>query len=347
MARTFRIAGLTVLPLGLLGLSTWAADQHPERASFALAPKPATSIVARGRIEPRTGVIAISGPPESMSTVAIVDKILVEQGSTVEPGQVVAVINGYELAQADYEVAKANLRVAQLQRDQLLAGVGKVAEIDAQRNALAARRAQLLKAEKDLSRASMLVEKNAVSIQLLDAQKATFDQLTQEVAQGQNTIKALSEVRPVDDALATGQVAVAEANVTRAKKAMERLRIRARQSGTVLSIQTHSGEMISGDGIMRVGDLAHLVVVAEVDQGGIGGIRPGMSATVSLSSLAEPVAGKVSRIAHETYRQRRPSSDILVGRDAKIVEVEVTPDRPLPEVIGAEVTVRFDASPAT
>lgn len=227
------------------------------------------------------------------------------------------------------------------------AGVGKVAEIAAQENVLATRRAQLIKTEKDWNRANMLVRKNAASAQLLDAQKAALDQVTQEVEQTLNTIKALTEVRPVDDALAAGQVAVAEANLARAQAATERLQIRARQPGTVLSIQTRGGEIISGDGIMRVGDLDHLIVVAEVDQGQIQAARLGMTATIEGPLFREPVPAKVTRIANEIYRQKRPSSDILVGRDARIVEVEVTPERPLPAVIGAEVTVRLDAPPAS
>lgn len=338
------VALLVVIGLGFGGLS--ARRDQVTAAALSAQPAPA-GIVARGRIEPLGGVVAISGPPESGSTVAIVDKLLVEAGSKVAVGQVVAIVNGYELARADHAVAQANLEVARLQRAQLGAGVGKVAEIAAQENVLAARRAQLVKAEKDWSRASMLVQKNAASTQLLDAQKAALDQTTQEVEQTQNTIRALTEVRPVDDALAAGQVAVAEANLARAEAAVERLRIRARQPGTILSIQTRGGEIISGDGIMRVGDLDHLIVVAEVDQGQVQAARLDMAARIEGPLFPEPVSARVTRIGNEIYRQKRPSSDILVGRDARVVEVEVTPERPLPALIGAEVTVRLDARPAS
>lgn len=234
-----------------------------------------------------------------------------------------------------------------MQRTQLQAGIGKLAEIAAQKNVLAAREAQLVKIEKDWGRATMLVEKSFASIQNLDASRAAFDQITQEVEQTQNAIRALTEVRPVDDALAAGQMAVAEANLARAEAAMKRLQTRARQAGTVLSIQTRSGETIAGDGIMRVGDLDHLIVVAEVDQSQIQGVRLGSAATIAGPFLATPMPARVSRIANETFRQRRPSSDILVGRDARIVEVELIPEGPLPAIIGAEVTVRLSTTPAS
>ena len=70
-------------------------------------------------------------------------------------------------------------------------------------------------------------------------------------------------------------------------------------------------------------------------------MKLGMAASIEGPLLAEPVPAAVSRVAYEVYRQRRPSSDILLGRDARVVEVEVAPLKPLPPVIGAEVTVRF------
>lgn len=316
----------------------------PPAASIIPAPSRASGdIVARGRIEPTGGVIVVSGPPESASTVALVDKLLVQQGSKVEAGQVLAVLYGYDLSQADLKISTENLRLARLQRKQLNSGTGKTAEIAAQTNVLAARRSQLVKAEKDLNRATALVGSKSASPQLLDTQKAAFDQATQDVQQSENAIKAMTEVRPIDDEVAAEQVAVAEANVDRSRAAVDRLEVRARSAGTVLSIQTHAGEAVAGDGILRLGDLDHLIVVAEVSESEVGRIEPGMAAKIEGPLLRAPVASTVSTIGLETRRQRRPSSDILVGRDARIVEVDVTPATPLPSVVGAEVMVRFSA----
>lgn len=301
-------------------------------------------VVARGRIEPEGGVIVVSGPPESLSTVAIVDKLLVSQGDLVTPGRILAVLSGFDLAKADLDVSRANLRVAQLTYAQLLAGIGKAAEIAAQSNVLAARRVQMLKAERDWQRATTLVERNVGSVQLLENQKAALDQVTQEVEQAQNALTALTEVRLVDEQLALGQIAVAEANVQRAQAVVERLQIRARAPGTVLSIQTRSGEVVSSDGILRIGDLDRLIVVAEVDQSQIGLVKAGMPASLEGGVLTGPIKATVLRSGNEVNRQRRPSSDILLGRDARIVEVDMMPEKPLPRYVGAEVTVRLRSS---
>jgi len=176
--------------------------------------------------------------------------------------------------------------------------------------------------------------------------QAAVDQLTNDVEQAENALKALTEVRAVDDAVATAQIAVAKANLGKAEAVVERLQIRAPVSGTVLSVQSRDGEAIGADGILRMGDLDHLIVVAEVDQGQIAHIANGMEARIEGDMIAQPVTGKVTRIAREVFRQKRPSSDILTGRDAKIVEVEITPQTALPPVVGGEVIVRFTPASA-
>jgi HlyD family secretion protein len=101
------------------------------------------------------------------------------------------------------------------------------------------------------------------------------------------------------------------------------------------------GEAIQADGILRMGDLENLIVVAEVDQAQIDRVTEGMTTKIERGMVPQLVTGTVTRIAKEVFRQKRPSSDILVGRDAKIVEVEVTPRTPLPAVVGGEVVVHL------
>ena len=332
-------AGLMILPEGV----SRSVETQPSPPRVGAVND---EIIARGYIEPLGRVIAVSGPPDGNSTVALVSKLLVEQGSKVKAGQVIAILNGYDLARTDYESAKASLDLARAQQAQVRAGSGKTSEIAAQLNVIAGRRAQLIRIKKDWERTSALVLHQNASVQELDTQKAALDQATNDVQQAENALKALTEVRAVDDAVAGAQIVVAEANVAKAQAVVERLQIRAPISGTVLSIQAHDGEAIQADGILRMGDLDHLIVIAEVDQGQIGRITKGMSARIDGGVVPEPITGSVTNIAKEVFRQKRPSSDILVGRDAKIVEVEVTPKDPLPAVVGGEVMVHFQRTTA-
>ena len=341
MSRAFSLAVGTVtvlvaliLPEGMSqGVETPAAPSQYQPIN--------NEIMARGYIEPSSRVIAVSGPPDGNSTVALVSKLLVHQGSKVENGDVMAVLNGHDLAQTDYDAAKASLELAKAQRAQVEAGSGKESEIAAQLNVIASREAALIRIRKDWQRTASLVRNQNATVQEFDTQQAALDQGIDDVQQAKNTLKSLSEVRQVDDAVAAAQIAVAEANLAKAKAAVERLEIRAPIAGTVLSIQTRDGEAVGVDGILRMGDLDHLIVIAEVDQAQIGHITEGMSARIEGGVISQPIQANVTRIAQEVFRQKRPSSDILVGRDAKIVEVEVTPKTTLPAVMGGEVVVHF------
>jgi len=347
MSRRFAIiGGVLLIALIAIGAKLGFDDQEQPRSAVLERGRAANEIIARGHIEPLGRVVAVNGPPEAGSTVALVSKLLVEQGSKVEANQVVAVLNGFDVSKTEYEVAEANLALAKLQYEQVQAGIGKPGDIAAQRNVVAARRAELARLEKDWDRTSELVRQNFSSVQNLDTRRSQLLQGREDVLQAENALKALTEVRDVDLRVSAGQVAVSQANVARAKALMERLQVRAPVAGTVLSIQARAGEAIQMEGILRLADMSRLIAVAEVDQAQVGLVADGMSATIEGAMLAQPVAAKVTRIANEVFRQRRPSSDILTGRDAKIVEVELTPQAPLPAVMGGEVTVRFRLSPA-
>jgi HlyD family secretion protein len=200
---------VAVLVLGFLVLPG-KGSRGLERPGTALQARPtAGEVIARGHIEPKGRVIAVSGPPDGNSTVALVTRLLVDQGSKVEKGQVMAILNGYDLARQDLEVAKGSLDLAEKQRVQVQAGVGRASEIAAQINVVASRRAQLTRNKKDLERTAQLVKRQNASVQELDMRQAAVDQLTNDVEQAENALKALTEVRAVDDAVATAQIAVA------------------------------------------------------------------------------------------------------------------------------------------
>jgi HlyD family secretion protein len=293
-------------------------------------------IVARGRIEPQGRVQAISGPAGT----GLIEKLQVDEGDTVRAGQVLAVLDGYESRKADYEMAEATLQLAELQRAQVNAGA-KQAEIAAQRDVVEAKRAQLELTQKQWDRHSSQDLSDAVSKESLDTLKTQLDQAKADLAAAENTLKSLTEVRAVDDKVAAEQIAVQKAAAARAKAEMERLLIRAPHDGTILSLQARAGEMIGADGVLRMGDLAHLIVVAEIDESEAAQVKDGMEGTIDGTMLGQPVKAKVTWAAHEVFRQKRPASDILIGRDARIVEVELTPATPLPAVVGGEVVVRL------
>jgi HlyD family secretion protein len=298
----------------------------------------AASIVARGRIEPLGRVRAVNGPSDG--TIAVVHELLVDQGSEVKAGQVLAVLDGYDVRRAEYELAQASIKLAELQQLQVEGGA-KQAEIEAQGDVIAAKQAQFDKVQKQFDRQNRLHVAGVVSTESLDVMTAERDQARSEVEQAGNALKGLSEVRDVDDRVAAAQIEVAKAKLVQVQAEMDRLQIRAPESGTVLSVQARAGEAIPADGLLRMADISHLIVVAEIDESRMAKVKLGMKAQIDGIITPQPIDATVTRLGYEIYREKRPESDVLIGRDARIVEIELTPQTPLPVVIGGEVMVHL------
>jgi HlyD family secretion protein len=85
----------------------------------APAPEAGFAITALGRLEPKDGVRRVAGPA---LMVAVVERLLVEKGDRVQHGQVIALLDGTGVREA--EVARARARLtnaeAELQRHQQL-----------------------------------------------------------------------------------------------------------------------------------------------------------------------------------------------------------------------------------
>lgn len=325
----------------LLGIWLVVGGRSPTESDGAGRPG-LRQIVARGRIEPLERVIALHGAAEG----SVIDKLLVDQGDRVAAGQVLAVLNGHDVRQAELAVAEANLRLSELELKQTLAGA-KRSELAAQKSAVLAKDAQRARLIRDWDRRKALFASGFVSEQALENVKADLSQAENEVAQANSTLKALSETRDVDAAVSSARIEVERRTVERARADAEHMLIRAPLAGTVLSIQARAGEVIGSDGLLRMSPLDHIIVVAEVTEADAPRLRTGMAAEIEGLTLKAPLHGTVTRVAKEVFRQKRPSSDVLIGRDAKIVEAEITPDQPLPEVLGGEVLVRLspDAKP--
>lgn len=318
------LAGLGWLTLG--GTSSDAPVATAEPAAM----------VARGRIEPAGRVLALHGPAEG----AVVAELRVDQGDKVAQGQVLATLDGYDIRKAELVMAERTLALAELQWRQTVAGA-KRSDIAAQRNLLAAKEARLDKLEKELARRTTLHAQGFASAQALDTVNAERGEAVNEVAQAANVLKSLTETRSVDEQVAIAKADVERAAVERARAQLEHLVIRAPVAGTVLSIQARTGELVGADGLLRMAALDRIMVVAEVDEVHAARVREGMAASIEARLLDKPVRGRVARVGYEVFRERRPASDVLIGRDAKIVEMDILPEEALPPILGAEVLVRL------
>lgn len=325
------VAGAALAALGL-GLVLLRSEPPPPPNTNAQA------LVARGRIEPVSRVRALHGPAEG----GVVRQMLVEQGQQVKAGQILAILDGHDIRQAEMLMAERTLALTELQREQTVAGA-KRSDIAAQRNVLAAKEARRDMLEREWQRRTALFAEGHVSQQALDSLAADRKTAENEVSQAAHVLRSQTETRGIDDRVALARIEVEQASLDRAKAQLEHLVIRAPLDGVILSVLSRAGEVISQDGVLRMAAADRLEVVAEVDENQAGRLRDGMAATITGRFLEQPVTGRVRRVGAEVFREKRPASDVLTGRDARIVEVDITPDTPLPVLLGAEVVVRLGA----
>lgn len=321
---------------GALLLPLAESQTPPARPAAMAGPE---MLVARGRIEPEGRVVALHGPFRS-----VLGRVLVAEGQTVAAGQVMALLDTHAVAEAQAEAARARLALA-LAEEAQVAAPAKPGVILAAAALVRAREAELALARREHARVATLRATSIAAQATLEQRQAELDRAEAALRQAEAELRALSEVRDEDRRAAAARVAVQRAALAEAEAELARTVIRAPFAGTVLALLRRGGEIIGDEGILQLADLGRLVVIAEVEEAEAPRVAPGQPARIAGRVLPAPLEGRVELVGHQVMRQRRTSSDVLVGRDARIVEVTVRPLGGLPPVVGAEVEVRLPVAP--
>jgi HlyD family secretion protein len=295
-----------------------------------------SDIVVRGHIEPVGRVLTLQGPAGG----GVLEKLNVIEGQHVEAGQILALLEGYDTQVAAVSMAERTLAYSTLLSRQVAAGA-KQSDVDAQRNVVESKTVEVRRARRELERAEALLSQQMVSQQELDRARAESGVADAALEQTQHVLVALGEVREVDKAVAESRRAIDVAALSRSRAELERCVVRAPIAGSVLSITTRQGEAIAANGILRLAALESLMVIAEVDERFMPRLQADAGAFVGGPLVPQPVQARIRYLGKEVFRQARPNSDTLIGRDARVVEVELLPEAPLPAVLGGEVEVRF------
>jgi HlyD family secretion protein len=337
-----------VLAVAVAGaLALFAALWLPRRAEPSVSPTqaagPVREIVARGRLEPADRVHRVDGPSGGGTVV----ELRVAEGSRVKAGDVLAVLDTNEIREAEVELAQRELVVAELEREQVMAGA-KQSEIRAQQALTQARQAQLVHARRQLERSRGLVGIGATTHTELEQNEMDLLVAERQLEQATASTAALTEVRPVDAQVAQARIEQARASLVQARAELERTVVRAPVDGTVLSLSTRTGARLDQNGLLTLGDVDHPVAVAEFDETDALSVRPGSVATVRMRGSEATYAGRVERVYSQVFLNERPTTDVLKGRDARIVEAEIRFDegQQVPPIAGLEVIVSVPLSGA-
>jgi HlyD family secretion protein len=119
----------------------------------------------------------------------------------------------------------------------------------------------------------------------------------------------------------------AEGNLQALKQKLDLSTLKAPIKGTILEVFQHVGETAGASPILTMADLENMYVVAEVFQGDLLTLSPGIRATITSDALPEPLTGKVETIGKLISTQSR-TAEVRIRLDdsrlaSKLIALEV------------------------
>lgn len=326
MTRRGRIlAGLVAIGLAGGGY-TWmqhrAAGDTPAPRQAATPAAP-VGVGALGRVEPASRIRLLSQP--GGMAVTRLERLLVKEGDVVAEGALLAEFA--DAAQKDAAVAQAGAAVAEARASLARTrAAGRPTEIEAQRARIAAFVAQEELAQREAERAERLVPTGAGAAAAADRNRAVAVRLTAERRQAEAQLDSLLSSRPEDIALAEARLAAAEAALAKARADAELARVRAPLAGTILRIVAWPGDQVGNDGLLEIGDLTQLDVVADVYETDLPRVRPGAPAEIVVPGESRRFGATVREIGWTVRRQTQANTDPVAAVDSRTVEVRLALD---------------------
>lgn len=298
--------------LALLGVGVIYFKQEPEMAQTPPAPVkvPAPSrITALGRLEPQGEVFTVSSSGNGNSSDRIA-KVLVDEGSQVKAGQVIAILDSRDRLQAVFEKAQGEVESldAQLQGEKAV-----------QKATIKRLNANLRVSRKDCQRYETLYKSGAVSAQERDSFCLQAETAADSLDEGKENFKRI---------VTTGEERLITAKAARKQAYAELMLsyIRAPKAGEILKIHTKAGEQIGSNGIVEMGQTNQMYAVAEVYETDITKVKTGQEVVVTSEAIADNLQGKVVQIGRLVRQQKIFDSNPTQDSDARIVEVKIRLD---------------------
>lgn len=283
-------------------------------------------VVALGRVQPEGGIVSVALPQGAGD--ARVEQILVDEGDIVAEGAVLAVLDSLALYESALTSAESTLAIRRAALAQARVQVEATeAELRAQSRGA---EATLAAAERELARASSLFGRGATTQAIredaeraVDAARADLDRLVASLTRYQPG----PDGQQVDIAVATADLAAAEAAALQARRDLDRARVLAPRAGTIIEVAARAGERPPTDGLLRMGDTARMEAELEVFQTMVPRVAVGQPVSLVSGVLGDdPLTGTVSRISTLVGRQSVTADDPAANTDARVLTVTVALD---------------------
>ena len=222
---------------------------------------------------------------------------LVNRGSHVHAGEVVAQLEnqdlaaaatenkgGYEQAQAAFETATKETLPEELKKAELDLKGAKAA-LDAQKLVLENRRA--------------LFDQGAISRKEVDDARVTYTQAQNAYDLAEQHLQSVQRVaRQQDVKAARGQLTAAQGKYQGAQAQLSYSEIRSPIDGVVTDRPLNPGEMAAaGSPVVTVMDISQVIARAHIPQQEAATLKLGDTATISVPGMTDDVAGKVTIVS--------------------------------------------------
>ena len=268
------VVALLLLAAGAAGWWFWGRAPVAEVVTAQVRSEAAATGAARTLLNGSGYVTARRAATVSSKVTGKVLEVLTEEGKIVEEGQILARLDGANVA--------ASLRLAEAQLESAHRGVEEI-------------QANLAFAEKEFARYSGLIKTNAASQSDLNRAEAEARALAARLHKH------------------TADITVAERQVAEWQQQLDDTVIRAPFGGVVTSKNAQPGEMISPmsvggftrTGICTIVDMTSLEIEVDVNESFINRVQPGQPVQATLDSYPDAVfAAKVIAIIPTADRQK-------------------------------------------
>ncbi len=160
-----------------------------------------------------------------------------------------------------------------------------------------------------------------------------------------NFVKAQSKPNLPAPTRAESAISAARAEVRMAEALLNKTRIRAPNSGTILQVNVKQGEIVAPSPeqpLVVMGDMTSVRVKAEVDESDVSKVKIGQKAYVrTVSQPGKEFEGKVTAMAPSLGQARIGPRGPRRASDVEVLEVTVEFDQPTPLLPGMRVDAYF------
>ena len=235
-----------------------------------------STLNTNGKVEP------IEWSAIRSETAGAVDKVNVVKGQAVATGQLLVELDA---GQTRGELASAQAKIAQANAErQVLSGGGRSTEIAEIESGLAAVRASLVSARRELDATERLVAKQAATSSDLNNAREAVQKFELQIQSYDRRRSAL--VAPTDRTIADARVNDMQAMADAAGRRIELSQIRSPLAGILYQFDIRKGAYLNpGDLVGSVGRLDKVRVIVYVDEPDLGRVSKNMAVTISWDAL--------------------------------------------------------------